>query len=171
MIVYGWDGSKYVTKWGTTNIGQGYGALAWLTADVDGDGKTEIIQPWGSSPADGMLAAGSDGLQNEDGAGNGHCDVRLVRNGPVTTFSTGNGIIGSQAQFDAVMNEGGNVEVVNQINWCSAIKPNIVGCGQTPGQSFAVVRIAQNLEGVQWAHEFGHNQGLQHVTGANRVMR
>jgi hypothetical protein len=34
------------TLWGTEDIGQGYGALAWLTADVNADRKTEIIQPW-----------------------------------------------------------------------------------------------------------------------------
>src|SRR5206468_3777595 len=61
MIVYGWDSSKYATKWGTTNIGQGYGALAWLTADVDNDGKTEIIQPWRNGTQLGMIVYGWDG--------------------------------------------------------------------------------------------------------------
>jgi hypothetical protein len=48
LIVYGWDGTKMTRKWGTNDIGEGSGALSWLVADVDGDGKAEFLQPWDS---------------------------------------------------------------------------------------------------------------------------
>ncbi|BBD71009.1 subtilase family protein [Nostoc commune NIES-4072] len=48
LIVYGWDGTQMTTKWSTGDIGQGTGALNWLVADVDGDGKAELLQPWNS---------------------------------------------------------------------------------------------------------------------------
>jgi len=34
------------TVWGTADIGQGSGALGWLTGDFTGSGKTQIAQPW-----------------------------------------------------------------------------------------------------------------------------
>ena len=41
------------TVWSTGNIGQGSGALAWLTGDFTGSGKTQIAQPWDNN---GQLA-------------------------------------------------------------------------------------------------------------------
>ncbi|MCI0698473.1 VCBS repeat-containing protein, partial [candidate division KSB1 bacterium] len=61
VIVYGWNGTALVTKWATTNIGQGPGALAWLTADIDGDGKQEIIQPWKNQSRLGVIVYGWNG--------------------------------------------------------------------------------------------------------------
>lgn len=48
LIAYGWDGTKMTRKWGTSDIGEGSGALSWLVADVGGDGKIELLQPWDS---------------------------------------------------------------------------------------------------------------------------
>jgi uncharacterized protein YodC (DUF2158 family) len=52
MIVYSpqADGS-YAARWGTQDIGQGSGALAWLPVTMNGDGKTHIVQPWNNAPA------------------------------------------------------------------------------------------------------------------------
>jgi hypothetical protein len=46
---------------GSGNMGQGSGALAWLTGDVDGDGRTDIIQPFNNNGTLGMLVYRSTG--------------------------------------------------------------------------------------------------------------
>lgn len=63
LFVYGWDGTKMRIKWATSDIGQGPWALSWLAADVDGDGKCELLQPWRNSDKLGLLVYGWDGTQ------------------------------------------------------------------------------------------------------------
>jgi hypothetical protein len=47
MIVYGSDGgSGFQTIFASGDMGQGANAIAWLTADVNADGKTEVVQMW-----------------------------------------------------------------------------------------------------------------------------
>jgi hypothetical protein len=122
--------------------------------------------------ADTILSNASTILQTNDGPGDVACDVRMVRSGNVTTFTTGNGIINSAANFNAVIGLPGNVKVVRQINWCGGLIPNVIGCAPRPGNSLAVVRRTNvNVEAVLWAHEFGHNKGLPHRNGTRAVMR
>jgi hypothetical protein len=120
--------------------------------------------------ADTILGDASTVLQTNDGAGDVACRVRLQRNGDVGTFGTGDGSIDTQAEFNAVNGLPGHVKVVNQINWCGAILPNVIGCAPVPGTSLVVVRFTAGLEGILWAHEFGHNKGLNHRADANAVM-
>ncbi len=61
MIVYGWNGSAMVAKWGNANMGQGSGALAWLAANVDNKTGTEILQPFDSGGRLGLLVYGWNG--------------------------------------------------------------------------------------------------------------
>lgn len=109
-------------------------------------------------------------LQTKDGPTDVPCNVRFVLDGAVTTFATGTGSINSQAGFVAVNGLPGNVKVVNQINWCGGLSPNVIGCAPVPGDSLVVVRFTANQEDVLWVHEFGHNQGLSHRTGNDLVM-
>ena len=120
--------------------------------------------------ADTIAADMTSVLQDDDGPGDEECRVRFERDGNVATFTATTGIINSQADFNAIINLPGMVKVVNQINWCGAISPNIIGCAPIPGNSFTVVRVAQNQEGILWAHEFGHNRGLNHRNDPNAVM-
>ena len=105
-----------------------------------------------------------------DGPGDVACGVSFERTGNVTSFATGDGAIDSSAEFNAVIGLNGNVKVVNAINFCSSFAPNIIGCAPRPGTSYAVVRVAQNVEGLLWAHEYGHNKGLRHRNNVNAVM-
>jgi hypothetical protein len=110
--------------------------------------------------AETILAAATATLRTNDGAGDRPCKVFLGLAGNVTTFRTGDGSIDSSAEYDALVAQAGNVFVVNAINWCGSLVGNAVGCGDTPGTAFVVVRTGN--EGIVWAHEHGHNRGLEH---------
>jgi len=49
LHVYRSTGTSYVTAFTSGNMGQGAAALAWLTGDMDGDGLTDILQPWNNN--------------------------------------------------------------------------------------------------------------------------
>jgi hypothetical protein len=124
-----------------------------------------------NADADRIFADASTVLQTNNGVGDLACTAGFTRNGNVTTFATGDGSIDSQAEFNAVIGTAGWVKVVNQINWCSGLAPNIIGCAPVPGSSLAIVRITTGLEGILLAHEFGHNKGRGHRNDdANAVM-
>lgn len=112
--------------------------------------------------ADRILADATTAMQTNDGPGDVACGVSMVRDGGVTDFSTGDGSIDSSAEFSTLIGLPGWIKAVNQINWCGALIPNVIGCAPVPGNSLAVVRFQAALEGILWAHEFGHNKGLSH---------
>lgn len=105
-----------------------------------------------------------------DGPGDIACDVNFSRNGEVGVFNIGSGFINSESDFVAVNGLPGEIKVVNQINWCGGIAPNIIGCAPVPGVSFVVVRFDESQEGILWLHEYGHNKGLNHRNNPNAVM-
>jgi hypothetical protein len=123
-----------------------------------------------NADADRITADATTVAQVSDGPGDVACNIRMARTGNVTTFATGTGAINSGADFSAVIGLPGRVKVVNQINWCGGLIPNVIGCAPVPGNSFAVVRFTPALEGILWLHEFGHNKGLPHRNDANAVM-
>jgi hypothetical protein len=98
------------------------------------------------------------------------CPVEFVRQGEVEVFGLGTGSINGAADFAAVTGLPGVVKVVNQIHWCGAFSPNILGCAPLGGDSMVVVRWQANLEGILWLHEYGHLQGLGHRDEAGAVM-
>lgn len=55
LIVYQSNGAGLVVSSEVANIGQGSGALAWLTGDVNGDGRTDLIQPFDNGGRLGMI--------------------------------------------------------------------------------------------------------------------
>lgn len=151
--------------------------LGWAGCGDGGDAVTVSLQisrfttsSLSDTRADQILDGKSTILQTDDGSGDVECNVAFTRNGPVTVFDTGNGMINSRADFLAVNNLPGNVKVVNQINFCSGLAPNIIGCAPVPGTSRLVVRFTLDQEDILWVHEFGHNKGLGHRNGDNLVM-
>jgi len=113
-------------------------------------------------------------LRTVDGPGDVFCDIAFVR-GSMTTFTTGDGSIDTQAELNAVFNLPGRVKVVNRINFCEGrIDPSFIGCGQTPGNSFIMERSTSSScperEGILWVHEYGHNKGLPHRNQSYAVM-
>lgn len=67
MIMYGADMYGNVrTLWNTPDIGQGYGAVAWLTGDITGNQKDEIVQLWNNNGTLGLILYG---YNNDSGIG------------------------------------------------------------------------------------------------------
>ncbi|MGH9461908.1 MAG: HEAT repeat domain-containing protein [Vicinamibacteria bacterium] len=120
--------------------------------------------------ADEVLVDGSAVATQADGIGDVSCGVNLQRDGDLTTFDMGSGIINSQADFLAVLALPGYVKVVNQINWCGGFAPGIIGCAPVPGSSMVVVRFRPAQEGILWLHEFCHTKGRSHRNDENAVM-
>lgn len=150
----------------------GWNLVGWL-----GEAKVYQVQvsrhittPLDDAQADAILSEFTSVLQRNDGLGDVATFLQLVRAGEVTTFATP-GIINSNADFDAVLAEPGQVKVLNQINWCGAFISNVVGCAYVPGNSIVVIRHAPTIaEGILWAHELGHNKGLNHREELDAVM-
>ncbi len=120
--------------------------------------------------SDAILSSMQSIITTNDGSGDVACNVNFSRNGEVGVFNVGTGIINSQADFLAVNGLPGEIKVVNQINWCGGIAPNIIGCAPVPGVSLVVVRFDESQEGILWLHEYGHNKGLGHRNAPDAVM-
>jgi PBS lyase HEAT-like repeat-containing protein len=120
--------------------------------------------------ADSILADATTVLKTDEGAGDVACSVTLARAGSVATFTQGDGSIDSGAEFSSLIALPGHVKVVNAINFCGTLLPNVIGCAPVPGNSLAIVRFTAGMEGILWLHEFGHNKGLSHRNDANAVM-
>jgi hypothetical protein len=199
-IVHIVQNTDYMHTWmsngnGTFNVGTyrpwtGYKISngIWLSQDINNDLRTDLIHVYEITPgrplevsrfntatltdadADRILDDSTRVVWRNDGAGDVSCSARLYRRGNVTAFNNGNGIINSQADFNTINGLAGRVKVVNQINWCGGLIPNVIGCAPVPGNSQVVVRFTANQEGILWAHEYGHTRGLNHVTGATSIM-
>lgn len=123
-----------------------------------------------NTTADLILESASDTLQtNNSGGDDVACDVTLARSGSVTTFTTGDGSIDSDDEYDAVLAVPGTVKVVNQITWCGEDPiTSALGCAPVPGTSqIVVITGLTHLDGIVWAHEYGHTQGLNHRAANN----
>ena len=199
-IVHAVANSDYLHTWqssgnGSFSVGtfrpwSGYrvGDGLWLSQDFSGDHRTDLVHVYPIVPARGLevrrfttsvlnnadadriLTDATRVLVRNDGTGDVACSVRLFRQGNVSAFNNGNGMINSNADFNTINGLAGRVKVVNQINWCGGLIPNVIGCAPVPGNSQVVVRFTANQEGILWAHEYGHTRNLSHVTGATSIM-
>ena len=109
--------------------------------------------------------------RDDDGPGiDVACEVEFEKVGDIVRFEDeANGIIESAEDFRRINGlAGGNVKVVNTINWCFGLG-TFEGCAE--GKSFVVTsdHEAENV-GMVWGHEMGHNVGLGHSTEDGMVM-
>jgi hypothetical protein len=103
----------------------------------------------------------------ENGTNDVACCIQLGRTVPGLLFGTpgdGRDTINNATELNFVINNPtARIKVVDYIGYCGGPGANIIGCGLTPGNGIAVVRMGTRAdEGKLWAHEFGHNTGLQH---------
>src|SRR2546422_47716 len=62
IVIYSANASGGLQRtFGSPSLGQGPGALAWLTGDVNGDGRTDILQPWKNGDRLGLIVYTSNG--------------------------------------------------------------------------------------------------------------
>ncbi|MFN2452863.1 MAG: HEAT repeat domain-containing protein [Pyrinomonadaceae bacterium] len=115
-----------------------------------------------------ILANASEALTTDDGANDVACPMDFQLQGTVTTFTTGDGSVDSQAEYNAVRGTGGRVHVVRDITYCGGAAPAAIGCSDTPGSCMVVMRDSD--EAVLWAHEYGHNTGLDDTEITGNVM-
>lgn len=121
---------------------------------------------------DRIAAAASDVLTNNDVP----CATTLRRRGLVTRLPLDFPLImQSQQDFERLTTrqpgeEGRIVRIVQGITWCGFTGDNIIGCASIPGNVLVVQRFVASMEGQLWAHEFGHNRGLDHADVPTRVM-
>lgn len=141
--------------------------------------RNHILAFINDAAADQIIDDMAEVLQTDDGANDIACGVDFARSGNVTSFvvvpggsfMTNFGILATNADVTAVNALPGNIKVVTQIQACGGlVSPNIIGCAPVPGNSLVVVRFTAAQEGILWAHEFGHNQGLGHRNANNAVM-
>jgi len=118
---------------------------------------------------DTILADASDVAQKGRGS-DVACGVTLKRKGAVETFDEPGAVINSEADFRRFMNAPGHVKIIQEINWCGGFIPNVLGCADVPGKSLVVVDYNDDLEGIMWLHELGHNKGLSHRNDKAAVM-
>ena len=105
-----------------------------------------LIVELSDARADQIIADAVKILNDNDGTGDVSCVVDLIRDGPVSTFDIGNGIVNSQADYDAVCATPGWVHLVEQINYCGGPIPDIAGCSDTPGTCMVLVRLSDDQE-------------------------
>jgi hypothetical protein len=110
--------------------------------------------------ADSILSSASSILQSNDGGGDVACRLSFDRNGTVSSFTVGDGVIDDGTEASAIHAVSPRVKVVNQILWCGGpgAPGTIIGC--TSGSSSIITRTTSSLEPQLWAHEYGHTQAL-----------
>lgn len=103
------------------------------------------------------------------------CCITASRIGTAASFgSPGDGldVIGSDNEMSQVLGDpSARVKVVRSIGYCGGPGGGIIGCGSTPGDGIALVRMSNRVnEAVLWLHEYGHNAGLGHAGDSRRIM-
>jgi uncharacterized repeat protein (TIGR01451 family) len=119
----------------------------------------------GDAQIDDLLFEASRIMQTTDSASDIGCCVGFQRNGAVSTFSVSDGIITTNSELNAVFGfTSRQVKVVAALDFCGGFNPSIVGCAFLNSPKNMILEYLGNtsLDGILWAHEFGHNQGLQH---------
>jgi hypothetical protein len=125
-----------------------------------------------------ILSESTKILQTQDFPTDTACAVTFSLSPNLVTAESVPSVINSAADFNAVCAHHGFAHAVVALNWCKTqILGGATGCSQTPGPCMLVIRLAEyastaagDIEGILWAHEFGHTRGLPHRKSEMAVM-
>ena len=101
-----------------------------------------------------------------DGQGDVDCQIKFELDGEVGQFDFA--VIRGKNDLDSLNKNHQGVKVVEEIQWCDQLWPDILGCQK--GSGIVVVRAHPEEEGVLWLHEFGHLKNIDHRNQTNAVM-
>ena len=124
--------------------------------------------PITDSRVDQILASVSQRVQTEDFAEDTACCLAFARAGTAQSFGSPNDgldVLDTDTETRAAMDDtSAHVKIVRAINACGGtISTNIIGCGWIGRAGFVVERRSDvGQEGALWAHENGHNAGINH---------
>lgn len=104
-------------------------------------------------------------LWSDEGADDVSCRLLLVPWPPTIgtfgPFGNGDGIIDDEAEEDEVFAYSWLVSVVKEIHYCDGFAgPSSVWFGCAGEDEGIIVDRLSSLEGILWAHEYGHHKGL-----------
>ncbi len=114
---------------------------------------------------DQLLIEGSEIVRTADSPADISCCVSLQRSGAVGTFAVTDGTIATPSELNAVFGVTSHgVKVVVSLDFCGGFNTSIIGCAAIGSPTNLVLEHlgSVTLNGILWAHEFGHNQGLFH---------
>lgn len=177
--------SRHWTKLAPSTIGLNYVRLG----DFNGDGITDLITSvrvadeglsiskditarLNNADVNKILASAQKVLWRNNGTGDVECFVKFHQEGDISNFSIGNGIINTKRDLERVFALPGNVKLVREINICgNEISPNIAGCAIIGGKTMVVKKqTTYLLDGIVWAHEYGHMKALRHRSNTLALM-
>jgi uncharacterized repeat protein (TIGR01451 family) len=121
-----------------------------------------------TTEVDAILTKASEVMQTADSSADIACCVAMQQNGLVGTFGTTDGIIDTSGELNTVFNISAyQIKLVPALNYCGGFNTSIIGCALINNSKNMILEHLDNvtLDGIVWAHEFGHNQGLFHPTG------
>lgn len=121
-----------------------------------------------NAEADRILAGATQVLRNRDSGSDVSANIVLQRSGDVRVIP-GPAVISSAEDYAAIGRSGVQVAIVEAVQFCTATKAGILGCSHIGGSFMALVRRG-SLEDIIWAHEFGHNCGLNHRNDPSALM-
>jgi hypothetical protein len=125
---------------------------------------------------DDILLKAGQIMQTADSSGDIACCVRFERDGALGIFSNTDGIVDTwEEMLDLLyISPAYNVKIVPALDFCGGYNTTVVGCAATSRSATLIVESLTDLtqNGILWAHEFGHNQGLSHPAGdqVTRIM-
>lgn len=127
--------------------------------------------------SDQIFDVGSALLSEKNSGGDTACNVPAFRRSQsVDVFDFRDSTIDSREEFEAVNAHDSYIKVVSSINWCGTIRVNVFGCARRGRPGFIVAgnhpmfERYPDLEGLIWAHEYGHTKGLRHRSQFNAIM-